>query len=338
MIMFGYKNIILCPSCNCDVEVKEELLKVQDYFFHFHGYWNYSRCLRCHTLIQIPRISDFELAKSYSTYYTHSKVAKKGKLFNLIKRLRDGYLAKKYNIDLDRSIPIGYYTVHALPFVKNAVDAHDCRHIEKPESKGASLLDFGCGSGKFISFASKLGWNSVGYDLDTKALDVARDLGCRVVNGGVDALKSIPSGSFDYITLSHVIEHVSDPGLLLHECNRILSKNGTLWIETPNGRSIGYCFFKKYWRGIEAPRHIYIFNYKSLIELSQKSGFTDVQILHRGGVVFDVFRQSISAYLGKDAGLLKMFPLIFFAIIIELIGALFKSKAEFVTVKAKKVP
>jgi 2-polyprenyl-3-methyl-5-hydroxy-6-metoxy-1,4-benzoquinol methylase len=287
-------------------------------------------------MIQSPTICEEELSKSYSTYYTHQTVSNKTLLFSLLKRVRDGYLAKKYDIKLDDAISLGYYPVIALPFLKSGIDAHDCRHIEKCNSKEMSLLDFGCGSGKFMSFAAKLGWRAVGYDLDENAINIAKSKGCNVIRGDVNAMAEIPNKTFNYITLSHVIEHVRDPLLLLKECNRILSDDGAIWIETPNNKSIGCIFFRKYWRGIEAPRHLYIFNQNSLSKMLSKCGFTDVTVLHRGGVIWDMYSQSLRAYCGRDVGIFIKIILIIVAPIFELLTMAFKSKAEFITLTASK--
>jgi len=332
------RHQIRCPSCNTVVHVRYVHEEVNDYFFHFKGAWGYSQCEICSTLIQNPSISDEQLSKSYATYYTHQPESKKSLIFDFLKRCRDGYLARKYDIHIDKSIALGYYTIRALPFAKSGIDAHDCRHIEKCHLVDNSLLDFGCGSGKFMSFASKLGWRTVGYDLDQGAIDTARKKGCHVIQGDVNALSVVNDNTFNYITLSHVIEHVRDPNLLLQECYRLLSDNGTLWIETPNCNSIGHTIFGKYWRGIEAPRHLFIFNDKSLTNMLTRCGFQDVKLLHRGGVVSDVFAQSLQVSKeNKAATLTKMIMFTVITPLVELLGFAYKPKAEFVTLTARKV-
>ena len=78
--------------------------------------------------------------------------------------------------------------------------------------------------------------------------------------------------------LSHVIEHVSDPEGLLVECHRILKKGGVLSVVTPNIESIGSRYFGRSWLHLDPPRHLVIFNCRTLCSLSVKAGFTDVTI------------------------------------------------------------
>jgi len=42
---------------------------------------------------------------------------------------------------------------------------------------------------------------------------------------------------------------------------------------TPNNESLGHRLFKEAWRGLEAPRHLYLFTLKALRELVRRGGF-----------------------------------------------------------------
>ena len=48
----------------------------------------------------------------------------------------------------------------------------------------------------------------------------------------------LPEDSFDYIILSHLIEHVSDWRSLIEKCNKVLKDRGILYIETPSKHTI----------------------------------------------------------------------------------------------------
>jgi len=54
-----------------------------------------------------------------------------------------------------------------------------------------------------------------------------------------DVMDGLPykEGTFDYIVLGEIIEHVEDPVYLLRECRRVLKEKGKLLITTPNARS-----------------------------------------------------------------------------------------------------
>ena len=60
--------------------------------------------------------------------------------------------------------------------------------------------------------------------------------------GSLEA-NTLPAGSFDHVTLSHVLEHFHDPVGALAEVHRLLRPGGRLWIAHPNSGSIGHAQF-----------------------------------------------------------------------------------------------
>jgi predicted SAM-dependent methyltransferase len=81
---------------------------------------------------------------------------------------------------------------------------------------------------------------------------------------------------YEYITCSHVIEHVHSPVKFIAELRELLAPHGTLWIQTPNLASFGHSRYGAYWRGLEPPRHLCIFNLRNLTALMKNAGFNAV--------------------------------------------------------------
>jgi 2-polyprenyl-3-methyl-5-hydroxy-6-metoxy-1,4-benzoquinol methylase len=134
------------------------------------------------------------------------------------------------------------------------------------------LMDVGCGTGATLALGRQLGWAVEGLEMDRDAVLSARAAGLRVGEGGYERLADSPL-AFDCIICSHVIEHVFDPVGMLGAMHAALKPGGTLLLSTPNVCSDVHRHFGKYWRGLEAPRHLVLFSEASLTRLLQTQGF-----------------------------------------------------------------
>jgi SAM-dependent methyltransferase len=107
--------------------------------------------------------------------------------------------------------------------------------------QNGSVLDIGSGSGGLVFWKDYLHPHRM--DLKMTALDLQKgeffDRYEKYVILNLDQ-KGLPfdNESFDYIMLSHLIEHVSDWKALLQECNRVLKREGTIYIETPSKHTL----------------------------------------------------------------------------------------------------
>ena len=142
---------------------------------------------------------------------------------------------------------------------------------------GGRLLDVGCGSGDWLMFMRGLGWQVSGNDFDANAVKTAQGRGLDVECASLEQQKHA-SGTFDAVTLSHVIEHVPDPVRTLAECRRILKPGGKLVLFTPNASSLSHRVFKNDWRGLEPPRHLHVFSTESMRPLLERAGFQNISV------------------------------------------------------------
>lgn len=138
-------------------------------------------------------------------------------------------------------------------------------------------MDVGCGDGSAIQRLSKIGWEVCGVDFDSGAVAAASSKGLNVKQGSLQDLH-LPDESLDVISLSHVIEHLSNPQATMEEIYRILKPGGKMFIATPNEKSLLHKMFKSNWFALDPPRHLFIFNPKILRELATKAGFKNMQI------------------------------------------------------------
>jgi ubiquinone/menaquinone biosynthesis C-methylase UbiE len=95
---------------------------------------------------------------------------------------------------------------------------------------GASLLDLGCGTGRFsIPIAEKLGYKVTGADASPEMLGkaVQKDTLKLVTWNVQDAHKlTYPDRSFDAVLMSHVLHHCENPEKVVSECYRVLKPDG----------------------------------------------------------------------------------------------------------------
>lgn len=102
-------------------------------------------------------------------------------------------------------------------------------HIIKENAK---ILDVGCGEGRYIIPLSKKGHHCVGVDINPTLVSKLRELG---LTAYTPEELSYPDNSFDYIIMSHIIEHIS-PAQLISFMDNYISKlkiGGKLIISTP---------------------------------------------------------------------------------------------------------
>lgn len=135
-------------------------------------------------------------------------------------------------------------------------------------------LDVGCSTGGFLWCLKQYGWDVAGVELNESAASQAAEaVGCDVFAGEVgDA--PFPEASFDFVHMSHVIEHVYDPVATLQAVRRLLRPGGLLYVETPNARGSGAVQCGSYWFPWESPRHIHLFNPETLEAALTQAGLT----------------------------------------------------------------
>jgi SAM-dependent methyltransferase len=167
------------------------------------------------------------------------------------------------------------------------------------------LLDVGCGNGLFLKRMSDLGWIAQGVETDTRSARVARETYGFEVYGGTLQDAGFPADSFDAITMSHVIEHLRDPLLVLAECRRILKPGGVLVVTTPNYKCLGHRCFGRRWLGLDPPRHLYVFSRKSLDLMANRTGFSRPKTRTSAARADMIFHDMIRIQTGQLEGALR---------------------------------
>jgi 2-polyprenyl-3-methyl-5-hydroxy-6-metoxy-1,4-benzoquinol methylase len=151
-----------------------------------------------------------------------------------------------------------------------------------------SYLDIGCGDGRFLKVMEKQGVSkdkNYGLELDERVTQQLSEAGYQVICQRVEDCTTLPENKIDLATMFHVIEHVDDPGAVVHKVAQWLSPGGVFAIETPNIDSFDTRLFKQtYWGGYHFPRHWNLFTPATLARLLSDNGlqvvFTQYQTGH----------------------------------------------------------
>ena len=194
----GLEEVNGCPVCG---DSRRHILYsgLRDQLFSCApGEWVLHGCEACGSAYLDPRPSPETIHIAYKNYFTHLDSGVPVGGFNrLRKTLANGYLNHMYGTKEHPAIALGIWVTQLLPGRRALLDA-EMRHLPRV-SKGARLLDLGCGNGKFLTLARSGGWDVLGVDPDPKAVMVARSRGLDVRLGGVEVLNSM-AGAFERIT------------------------------------------------------------------------------------------------------------------------------------------
>jgi SAM-dependent methyltransferase len=184
----------------------------------------------------------------------------------------NSYRNARWHMALTPSNTWGRYVVPLMSPIRASIE-QQMRHMpSQPPDRQGRLLDVGCGNGAFLKIAQTAGWSAQGIDFDPIAVAEARRQGLTVDLGGIDRLAA-QAQTYDWITCSHVLEHVHEPQQLLQSLHRLLRPGGTLWLQTPNLESIGHRIYGRDWIGIDPPRHLTLQTLLSLRSALEKVGF-----------------------------------------------------------------
>lgn len=217
----------------------------------------------------------------------------------------------------------GGYSHSDKGFDKNGVSPGINKKIDFfVKNNKKKVLDVGCASGSFVYFAKEAGLNPIGIDLDPDSIKFGQKEGLDLRNGTLKSMK-FKKESFDGIHLGDIIEHIKDPESFLKECLRILKKDGTIIISTPNTNSFFpkatkwlYKKLKIMWSHPTPPYHLFDFSDKNLIKLLKNNNleiknisYSKIPLMysiyHTG--YFDNLRSNMNGNSKKEAfkGILK---------------------------------
>jgi SAM-dependent methyltransferase len=152
-----------------------------------------------------------------------------------------------------------------------------------------NILDIGSGTGHFLNEMKLAGWNIKGVEINSGAREYAASR-FKIEMIVPEEINTLAPGSFDCITLWHVLEHFHDPFEYMKTISRLLKPEGVCIIALPNCNSFDAIHFKKEWAAYDVPRHLWHFNPSTFSLFAEKTGF---KLSGNLNLPFDVFYISI---------------------------------------------
>ena len=179
------------------------------------------------------------------------------------------------------------------------------------------LLDFGCGTGEFLTLCQSKGWAVRGLEPDPGAQAVAAEKHGLPVEDP-ERIQALPPDRFDVITLWHVLEHIPHLSETIEQLKRTLASTGTLVVAVPNCASLDAAFYGKDWAAYDVPRHLYHFRPDNVRRLFDQHAMTvrDIRPMR-----LDAFYVSLLSEQYRDGWLLQ-------APVVALLSTLWAARHE----------
>jgi 2-polyprenyl-3-methyl-5-hydroxy-6-metoxy-1,4-benzoquinol methylase len=156
--------------------------------------------------------------------------------------------------------------------VRNYTLKRKLKLLNQLVSRG-TILDYGCGTGAFLSVCKQDNWQAFGIEPDKGARRQAENNGSKVYNSKENLLLNNPNLKFEAITMWHVLEHIVDLNSTLSLLSNSLKDSGVLVFALPNYKSYDAKYYNKYWAAYDVPRHLYHFDKSAITNLISKNGF-----------------------------------------------------------------
>lgn len=216
--------------------------------------WELVRCDDCETLFHKRILDDKWNARRFSDWMTEDAIA----------RFEIEHGLNTPAVELERS--------------KHDLDRLLCiEKMTRQMRKGSPLtvLDFGCGWGRFVALGALLGFEAYGVDRSTARLNGTKSPG-RIFTSLEEYRERIAKPPHA-VTLFEVLEHLEDPLSILRDIHAELRPGGVLVVEVPNCDRLRAITTAQDLGMADGIDHINAFTPKSLTQLVRRAGFEPVR-------------------------------------------------------------
>jgi SAM-dependent methyltransferase len=177
-----------------------------------------------------------------------------------------------------------YRDLELLALEDLGLEGHAAPAFLRAASEGSRprALDVGCATGALLAALRERGWAAQGVELSATQAEYGRSRYSLPICAGTLEAAAFPTGSFDLVHASHLIEHLNDPGSFLGEAARVMKPDGLLVLTTPNAEGLQAKLLGPAWRSAIYD-HLYLFSVRTLRELLAREGFEVTALITWGG-------------------------------------------------------
>lgn len=226
-----------CPWCGSEnaqlhIELKDLFLTQEPF--------KILECKDCGLLYTTPRPNKDEIGKYYKSdeYYSHQE-NKEGFIPKVYEKVKSINLKNKYTIATEKT-------------------------------RKGKILDIGCGVGDFLHTMEQHGWEGTGVEPSEEAKAIAKKrIKAQLLSS--EEQENLTEGSFDVITMWHVLEHVDAQRWQIQQLYRLCKPGGRIIIALPNYKSYDGQYYKAAWAAYDVPRHLNHFNEETIIKIFEES-------------------------------------------------------------------
>ncbi len=261
--------ITICPVCK-EKDLKF-LFNAKDRHYNNKGDYSLNKCINCGVVFLNPMYDDTELMHFYpqSEYYA-------------------------YHTDFENLVNEPNTLKSKLKKIFKT-----SKEYKELYSNPGNVLDIGCGNGFYINKLKNKGWKVKGVEPSKVASEIGNSIGLNIFNGSLIDAK-YQDNEFDLIYSHHSFEHIYNPNETLVEINRVLKKDGKLFIGIPNFGGMNAKVWGRYWYYLGAPVHTFNYSPKNITLLLEKNKFKVEKINYVGSDTG--IAGSISIFLNRKNG------------------------------------
>ena len=244
----GGDELARCPICGSDLTWPHRSDVVDlEYFVVPPRTFTVQKCGKCASEFLVPRPLESELPPLYPSDY-HAYNENHGAFARLLVKMRARSRARFYG-QLIRNRAGRLFDV----------GTGDCRHFDELRR----FLDLDC----------------AGVEIQPEIAERGRARGYDVLDGSLETADLTDHvGTYDVVSMNHVLEHVVYPRTMLECACDLLRPGGHLIGQLPTVSSWENRIFGRNWGGYHYPRHLQIPSREGLSDLLEAVGFRNVTI------------------------------------------------------------